>query len=82
MSDVNTRGDSPDWEALYVNLLAQLREQYPDLPDRPTEAELRVAVDDLEKGRGVTRLADQVPVAPHEILDWAFSEGPLAPGHG
>ena len=82
MSDVSTRGDSPNWEALYIDLLARLREQYPDLPDQPTEAELRVAVDDLEKSRGVTRLANQAPVAPHEVLDWAFSEGPLAPRHG
>ena len=82
MSDVNTQGGSPNWEALYIDLLARLREQYPDLPEQPTEAELRVAVDDMEKSRGVTRLDDRVPVTPHEVLDWAFSEGPLAPSHG
>ena len=82
MSDVNTRAGSPNWEALYADLLAELREQYPDLPDQVTESELRVAVDDLEKARGVTRLADRPAVAPHEVLDWALSKGPLAPSHG
>ena len=78
MSDATTRADSPNWEALYADLLARLREEYPDLPNQLTESELRVAVDDLEKARGVTRLADRDPVPPHEVLDWAFSRGPLA----
>jgi len=78
MTNGTTRRDSATWEALYADLLARLREEYPDLPDQLTESELRVAVDDLEKARGVTQLADRSHVPPHEVLDWALSEGPLA----
>ena len=79
----NEAGTAPDWESLYVDLLRQLRAHYPDLPEQMTETELRVAVDDLEKARGIMQLDPQGPMAvtPHDVLDWAFSEGPLAPGH-